>query len=172
LQECIARAFFTSNPVSDRVTHPVSHRVSHRFFFADGFPIMPPAQNLALFPMLALYLPILIFIVFSTLMACGILVGSKILSKILKTDQPSPEKLSPFECGFPEFEDARSKFDVKFYLLAILFIVFDLEVAFLFPWAVIFTQVGWYGFFAMGLFLLILILGFVVEWKKGALEWE
>ena len=122
--------------------------------------------------MLYHYLPILIFIIFSTLMACGILIGAKTLSKILRVNHPSPEKLSPFECGFGEFEDARAKFDIKFYLLAILFIVFDLEIAFLFPWALVFTHVGWYGFGAMGVFLLILILGFIVEWKKGALEWE
>jgi len=122
--------------------------------------------------MLGHYLPILIFIIFAILLATGIIFAATILAKFLKINKPSPEKLSPFECGFEEFDDARAKFDVKFYLLAILFIVFDLEVAFLFPWSVVFTHVGWWGFGAMGLFLLILILGFIVEWKKGALEWE
>jgi len=122
--------------------------------------------------MLSHYLPILIFIIFAIGLSAGILLAAKMLSKILKTNQPTPEKLSPFECGFGEFEDARSKFDIRFYLLAILFIVFDLEVAFLFPWAVVLKKISWMGFSAMGLFLLILIIGFIVEWKKGALEWE
>ncbi len=122
--------------------------------------------------MLDHYFPILIFIIFAIGLTGVILIGAKMLSKLLKTNKPSAEKLSPFECGFGEFEDARSKFDIKFYLLAILFIVFDLEVAFLFPWAVVLTKIGWLGFLAMGVFLLILILGFIVEWKKGALEWE
>ena len=122
--------------------------------------------------MLYHYLPIFVFLIFAILMACGIILGAKVLASLLKINHPTPEKLSPFECGFGEFEDARAKFDVKFYLLAILFIVFDLEIAFLFPWSVVFTKIGWYGFGAMGLFLLILILGFIVEWKKGALEWE
>jgi NADH-quinone oxidoreductase subunit A len=122
--------------------------------------------------MLNHYFPILIFLIFAILLTSAILIGAKMLSRFLKINKPSAAKLSPFECGFGEFEDARSKFDIKFYLLAILFIVFDLEVAFLFPWSVVLTKIGWLGFLAMGVFLLILILGFIVEWKKGALEWE
>ena len=86
--------------------------------------------------------------------------------------RPSPEKLSPYECGFEAFEDARMKFDVRYYLVAILFILFDLEIAFLFPWAVVLPDIGFEGFVAMMVFLGILVVGFVYEWKKGALEWE
>lgn len=122
--------------------------------------------------MLDNYLPILIFIIVGLLMSLTILTGSKILAFLLKTNRPNPAKLSPFECGFDAFEDARLRFDVRFYLVAILFIVFDLEVAFLFPWAVVIHKIGWGGFWAMAVFLLILIVGFIYEWKKGALEWE
>ena len=86
--------------------------------------------------------------------------------------RPSPEKLSPYECGFEAFEDARMKFDVRYYLVAILFILFDLEIAFLFPWAVVLPDIGFEGFVAMMVFLAILVVGFIYEWKKGALEWE
>ena len=85
---------------------------------------------------------------------------------------PDSEKLSPYECGFDPFDDARSKFDIRFYLVAILFIIFDLEVAFLFPWAVVFGDIGFFGFFSMMFFLAILTIGFIYEWKKGALEWD
>ena len=85
---------------------------------------------------------------------------------------PDPAKLSAYECGFPAFEDARLPFDVRFYLVAILFIIFDLETAFLFPWAVALTQIGWFGFISMMIFLFLLLVGFIYEWKKGALEWE
>lgn len=123
--------------------------------------------------MLAHYLPVLVFIIFASLMGLGIVFGSKTVGRfITKVDRPSAEKLSPYECGFEPFENARMKFDVRFYLVAILFIVFDLEVAFLFPWAVVMQKIGWTGFIAMGLFLLLLVIGFVYEWKKGALEWE
>lgn len=122
--------------------------------------------------MLENYLPILVFVIFGLLICLAIVMGARILGKVLRVDKPSAEKLAPFECGFGEFEDARIKFDVRFYLVAILFIVFDLEVAFLFPWAVVMRQIGWYGFTAMGIFLALLLLGFVYEWKKGALEWE
>ena len=96
-------------------------------------------------------------------MAVGRLTGSH---------KPDPEKLSEYECGFPAFEDSRAQFDVRFYLVAILFIIFDLEIAFLFPWAVVLDEIGGFGLAAMGLFLLILVIGFIYEWKKGALEWE
>lgn len=122
--------------------------------------------------MLYNYLPILVFLICAGLMALAINVGARMLSSLIKTHQPTEEKLSTFECGFGEFDDARARFDVRFYLVAILFIVFDLEVAFLFPWSVVYTQVGWYGFWAMGIFLLLLVVGFIVEWKRGALEWE
>ncbi len=122
--------------------------------------------------MLQNYLPILVFVIIGLLISLAIVVAARFVSKILRVNNPSLEKLSPFECGFGEFEDARIKFDVRFYLVAILFIVFDLEVAFLFPWAVVVRQIGWYGFGAMGIFLALLLLGFAYEWKKGALEWE
>ena len=94
------------------------------------------------------------------------------LGSLLSPSRPDPEKLSPYECGFEAFEDARMKFDVRYYLVAILFILFDLEIAFLFPWAVVLPDIGFFGFAAMMVFLAVLVVGFVYEWKKGALEWE
>ena len=91
---------------------------------------------------------------------------------ILGPRKPDSAKLSPYECGFEAFEDSRMKFDVRYYLVAILFIIFDLEIAFLFPWAVVLTEIGWFGFIAMMIFLAILVVGFIYEWKKGALQWE
>ncbi|MDH5633106.1 MAG: NADH-quinone oxidoreductase subunit A [Gammaproteobacteria bacterium] len=118
--------------------------------------------------MLENYLPILIF------MAIGIAtgIGPILIGRILGPHKPDSEKLSPYECGFEAFEDSRMKFDVRYYLVAILFIIFDLEIAFLFPWAVVLREIGMYGFLAMMLFLGILVIGFIYEWKKGALEWE
>ncbi len=118
--------------------------------------------------MLENYLPILVFI------GVAVIVGVVMegLGFVLGTRHPDSEKLSPYECGFEAFEDARMKFDVRFYLVAILFIIFDLEIAFLFPWAVVLDQIGMVGFLAMMVFLGILVIGFVYEWKKGALEWE
>jgi NADH-quinone oxidoreductase subunit A len=118
--------------------------------------------------MLENYLPVLIFI------AIGILVGliPIALGFILGSHHPDSEKLSPYECGFEAFEDSRMKFDVRYYLVAILFIIFDLEIAFLFPWAVVLAEIGLFGFIAMAVFLGILVIGFIYEWKKGALEWE
>ena len=118
--------------------------------------------------MLAEYFPILLFI----LVAIAIGVVPLALGKLLGPSRPDPEKLSPYECGFEAFEDARMKFDVRYYLVAILFILFDLEIAFLFPWAVALNDIGLAGFLAMMLFLGILVVGFVYEWMKGALEWE
>ena len=118
--------------------------------------------------MLAEYFPILLFILVG--LAFGIVPMA--LGKLLAPNRPDPEKLSPYECGFEAFEDARMKFDVRYYLVAILFILFDLEIAFLFPWAVVLQDVGFEGFVAMMIFLLVLIVGFAYEWKKGALEWE
>jgi len=118
--------------------------------------------------MLENYLPVLVFIavglVFGTVpIAVGFLLGPR---------RPDREKLSPYECGFEAFEDSRMKFDVRYYLVAILFIIFDLEIAFLFPWAIVLDRVGLFGLLAMAVFLGILVIGFIYEWKKGALEWE
>ena len=118
--------------------------------------------------MLENYFPILLFILVGLVLG-GVLLG---LGKLVSPDRPDPAKLSPYECGFEAFEDARMKFDVRYYLVAILFILFDLEIAFLFPWAVVLPEIGMFGFVAMMIFLLILVVGFVYEWKKGALEWE
>jgi len=114
------------------------------------------------------YFPVLLFILF------GVIVGVVLLTvgSLLSPNRPDSEKLSPYECGFEAFEDARMKFDVRYYLVAILFILFDLEIAFLFPWAVVLPEIGWFGFAAMMVFLAVLVVGFVYEWKKGALEWE
>jgi NADH-quinone oxidoreductase subunit A len=95
-----------------------------------------------------------------------------VLGKLLGPNRPDPEKLSPYECGFEAFEDARMKFDVRYYLVAILFILFDLEIAFLFPWAAVINDIGFAGFVSMMVFLAILVVGFVYEWMTGALEWE
>jgi NADH-quinone oxidoreductase subunit A len=118
--------------------------------------------------MLAEYFPILLFILVGT--AVGVV--PMILGKLLGPNRPDPEKLSPYECGFEAFEDARMKFDVRYYLVAILFILFDLEIAFLFPWATVVNDIGFAGFVSMMIFLAILVVGFVYEWMKGALEWE
>ena len=122
--------------------------------------------------MLENYFPILLFIAIG--LAVGVLpvIGTKVLSVVLGHDRPDSEKLSPYECGFEAFEDARMKFDVRYYLVAILFILFDLEIAFFFPWAVVLQELGWFGFWSMMVFLGILVMGFVYEWKKGALDWE
>ncbi|MCG8486989.1 MAG: NADH-quinone oxidoreductase subunit A [Candidatus Thiodiazotropha sp.] len=118
--------------------------------------------------MLENYLPIMIFLSVSFVLG-GIVIG---LGFLLGTHKPDDEKNSPYECGFEAFEDSRMKFDVRYYLVAILFIIFDLEIAFLFPWAVVLDQIGMVGFIAMMVFLGILVIGFIYEWKKGALEWE
>ncbi|MEK9679438.1 MAG: NADH-quinone oxidoreductase subunit A [Rhodospirillaceae bacterium] len=118
--------------------------------------------------LLVQYLPILIFIG----IAVGLAVVMVIASLVLARQKPDTAKLSAYECGFEAFEDARIKFDVRFYLVAILFIIFDLEVAFLFPWAISLGEIGIVGFWSMVVFLGILTVGFVYEWKKGALEWE
>src|ERR1700753_1560981 len=114
------------------------------------------------------YLPILIFIGLATVLG-GVLV---MVALVIAPSNPDPEKLSAYECGFPAFGDARMKFDVRFYLVAILFIIFDLEVAFLFPWAITLGTIGVFGFWSMIVFLGGLTVGFIYEWKKGALEWE
>jgi len=114
------------------------------------------------------YLPILIFLGIALALAGLILIATFVIAR----QRPDAEKLSPYECGFEPFEDARGRFDVRFYLVAILFIIFDLEVAFLFPWAVSLGNIGVFGFWSMMIFLGVLTIGFVYEWKKGALEWE
>ncbi|MDZ5696925.1 MULTISPECIES: NADH-quinone oxidoreductase subunit A [Phyllobacteriaceae] len=118
--------------------------------------------------LLSSYLPIIIFLAVA-LGLCTVLI---IAPFIVAYRNPDPEKLSAYECGFNAFDDARMKFDVRFYLVAILFIIFDLEVAFLFPWAVSFGEIGWFGFWSMMIFLGVLTIGFIYEWKKGALEWD
>ena len=118
--------------------------------------------------MLENYFPVLVFILVGLAFGCAPI----LLGWLVAPNRPDSEKLSPFECGFEAFEDARMKFDVRFYLIAIIFILFDLEIAFLFPWAVALPDIGMFGFEAMMIFLLILVVGFVYEWKKGALEWE
>ncbi len=114
------------------------------------------------------YLPILVFLV----LAVGLGLVLILAAVIIAVRHPDPEKVSAYECGFNAFDDARMKFDVRFYLVAILFIIFDLEIAFLFPWAVAFGSVGLVGFWSMIVFLAVLTIGFAYEWKKGALEWE
>ena len=118
--------------------------------------------------MLAEYLPTLLFL----LVAIGIGVALIVIGNVLGPKKPSAEKLSPYECGFLPFEDARLKFDVRYYLLAILFIVFDLEIAFVFPWALVFRHLGVFGLVEMGIFLALLLVGYIYAWKRGALEWE
>ena len=117
---------------------------------------------------LSAYLPVILFILVGTVI--GIL--PQALGFLLGPKRPDAQKNSPYECGFEAFEDARMKFDVRYYLVAILFILFDLEIAFLFPWAVVLDEIGLFGFVSMMIFLLILVVGFIYEWMKGALEWE
>jgi NADH-quinone oxidoreductase subunit A len=114
------------------------------------------------------YLPLVVFIGVALLIGLGLLVTPFVVAY----KNRDPEKLSAYECGFAAFDDARMRFDVRFYLVAILFIIFDLEVAFLFPWAVSFGTLGWFGFWSMIIFLTVLTIGFVYEWRKGALEWD
>ncbi|MSO71683.1 MAG: NADH-quinone oxidoreductase subunit A [Alphaproteobacteria bacterium] len=118
--------------------------------------------------LLAEYLPILVFLAIAAGLSCVLVAASALIAK----QRPDPDKGSAYECGFPALGDARAKFDVRYYLVAILFIIFDLEVAFLFPWAVSLGAIGLFGFWSMMLFLAILTVGFVYEWRKGALEWD
>ena len=114
------------------------------------------------------YMPVLLFLALGTILSLLFIIGAAILAP----SNPDPEKTSAYECGFNAFDDARMKFDVRFYLVAILFIIFDLEVAFLFPWAVSLGAIGIFGFWSMVLFLAVLTIGFVYEWRRGALEWQ
>jgi NADH-quinone oxidoreductase subunit A len=122
--------------------------------------------------MIEQYFPILLFIAVGLGMGVALPLIGATLSRLLRVHHPDPEKLSPYECGFEAFEDARMRFDVRYYLVAILFIIFDLEIAFLFPWAVVLDEIGTFGFVAMVIFLAVLVVGFIYEWKKGALEWD
>src|SRR6186713_947196 len=122
--------------------------------------------------MLANYLPVLIFLTVATGLALLLMTLGLIIGRWQSKNRNDPQKLSPYECGFEAFEDSRMKFDVRYYLVAILFILFDLEIAFLFPWAVALKEIGIVGFWAMMIFLAILVVGFIYEWKKGALDWE
>ena len=114
------------------------------------------------------YLTIIIFLAIALILSLGFVV----LNFAFSPKNPDPEKLSAYECGFEPFNDSRMEFDIRFYLVAILFIIFDLEIAFLFPWAITLGNIGYFGFFSMMLFLFILTIGFIYEWKKGALDWE
>jgi NADH-quinone oxidoreductase subunit A len=114
------------------------------------------------------YLPVLLFI----LVGLGVGAAPMLIGRLLGPHRPDAQKLSPYECGFEAFEDARMKFDVRYYLVAILFILFDLEIAFLFPWAVALGKIGTIGFVSMMIFLTILVVGFLYEWSRGALDWE
>ena len=122
--------------------------------------------------MLAEYFPVLIFLAISVVLGVVLLVTGGILGTLLGTIKPDSEKSSPYECGFEAFEDTRSKFDVRYYLVAILFIIFDLEIAFFMPWALVLDKLGVFGLVAMIIFVVELIIGFFFVWKKGALEWE
>jgi NADH-quinone oxidoreductase subunit A len=127
---------------------------------------LPMSQGLT--QLLLAYLPLIVFVALAGVIGLALLVAAFLLA----FKRPDPEKLSAYECGFNAFDDARMKFDVRFYLVAILFIIFDLEVSFLFPWATAFGQLGVYGFWSMMMFLAVLTIGFIYEWKKGALEWD
>ena len=118
--------------------------------------------------MLAEYVPIALFIALASAIGIALLV----IGRLIGPQRPAMDKSSPYECGFEAFEDARMKFDVRYYLVAILFIIFDLEIAFMFPWAVVLDELGWPAIASMSLFLGLLVVGFIYEWKKGALEWE
>jgi len=121
---------------------------------------------------LSQYLPILLFLIIAVILSTAFVFLPMGVAKLTGAENPTESKLSEYECGFPAFEDSRSQFDVRFYLVAILFIIFDLEAAFLFPWAVSLDEIGWVGWGTMMLFLFELIIGFVYAWKVGALEWE
>ncbi len=118
------------------------------------------------------YLPILLFLIIALGLSAAFVGLPMLVSRLTGSHRPDPQKLSEYECGFPAFEDSRAQFDVRFYLIAILFIIFDIEAAFLFPWAVSVFDAGWAAWFAMMIFLVELALGFAYAWKKGALEWE
>jgi NADH-quinone oxidoreductase subunit A len=127
-----------------------------------------PAREARMDALIQDYLPVAVFIGVATFIGLALLISPFLVA----FSRPDPEKLSAYECGFNAFDDARMKFDVRFYLVALLFIIFDLEVAFLFPWAITFGELGAFGFWAMMVFLGVLTIGFIYEWRKGALEWD
>jgi NADH-quinone oxidoreductase subunit A len=133
-----------------------------------GMPVFGTAHEVTMSALLQEYLPLAVFIGVALVIGLALLIAPFIVAY----RQPDPEKLSAYECGFNAFNDARMKFDVRYYLVAILFIIFDLEVSFLFPWAVAFGKIGVFGFWSMIVFLAVLTIGFIYEWKKGALEWD
>ena len=136
-----------------------------------NIPRVPPGCNLkskAMPSLMSDYMPLVVFIVLATLIGGALMIAPFLVAY----RAPDAEKLSPYECGFPPFDDARMRFDARFYLVSLLFIIFDLEVAFLFPWAIVFHDIGALGFWSMMLFLGVLAIGFVYEWNKGALEWD
>lgn len=135
---------------------------------AQGVAIAREHEGSCMTGLMADYLPLIVFIGVSGFIAVALLIAPFLVAY----NSPDPEKLSAYECGFNAFDDARMKFDVRFYLVAILFIIFDLEVAFLFPWAITFGELGWFGMWSMMAFLGVLTVGFVYEWRKGALEWD
>jgi NADH-quinone oxidoreductase subunit A len=143
------------------------HR-SARYARSGGSPPICKSSGGSVPSLISDYLPLVVFVALSALIGCALLVAPFITAY----KNPDPEKLSAYECGFNPFDDARMKFDVRFYLVSLLFIIFDLEVAFLFPWAVSFHEIGAFGFWSMILFLAVLTIGFVYEWNKGALEWD
>ena len=145
-------------PVRVRASAPISYIYRANFKLTKA----------VLYNMLANYFPVLVFILIALVFGAVLL----LLGTLVGPTEPNTEKNSPYECGFEAFEDSRMKFDVRYYLVAILFIIFDLEIAFLFPWAVVLDTIGVEAFVAMGIFLGILLIGFIYEWKKGALEWE
>jgi NADH-quinone oxidoreductase subunit A len=128
----------------------------------------PPKESRRMSALLSSYLPIVLFIAVAMVVGLALIIAPFLVAY----RNPDPEKLSAYECGFNSFDDARMKFDIRFYLVSILFIIFDLEVAFLFPWAVSFSKLGMLGFWSMMVFLAVLTIGFAYEWKKGALEWD
>jgi NADH-quinone oxidoreductase subunit A len=138
----------------------------------DRIAQMPLTAVSGVSAMLENYFPILMFLLVGLAVGLGPVVLGSGVSRLLGVHRPDSEKLSPYECGFEAFEDARMKFDVRYYLVAILFILFDLEIAILFPWAIVLQEIGWFGLIAMFVFLAILVVGFIYEWMKGALEWE
>jgi NADH-quinone oxidoreductase subunit A len=125
-------------------------------------------KSVAMPSLISDYIPLLVFVIIAALISGALLIAPFLVAY----RAPDSEKLSPYECGFPPFDDARMRFDARFYLVSLLFIIFDLEVAFLFPWAIVFHDIGALGFWSMMIFLAVLTIGFVYEWKKGALEWD
>jgi NADH-quinone oxidoreductase subunit A len=153
---------------SRRHLHPRGGDESDRALAPGGRRAGPQSQDIPMPVLLNEYLPLVIFIALSAIISGALLVAPFLLA----FKAPDAEKLSAYECGFNAFDDARMKFDVRFYLVSLLFIIFDLEVAFLFPWAVAFRKIGVFGFWSMMVFLGVLTVGFIYEWKKGALEWD